>query len=364
MDYMNDANTIEEKLMKIASQKRRPINGSIELLPLCNMNCDMCYVRLSKKEMKAQGRILSADEWIKVGRQMKDAGVVFLLLTGGEPLLHPEFKKIFTELQKMGMVLTINTNGTLIDEQWASFFLEHRPRRINITLYGCDDDSYSNLFHYPGGFHKVIRGIELLKKNNIDVKISSSITKSNYKDIEKIIQIGNTLDVPVRIDTYMMPSVRERNKPYNLQCRLDPITAARCRISALRLEMGEELYGEFVKKSLFELEHMVCENIPGKMTCNAGKCSFTVNWQGYMRPCVIMSYPSLSILDTSFEDAWTYIVEQCEQIGLSSICNGCKKKKLCRTCAASALLETGNFNGTPQYMCDYTDETIRLLNDK
>ena len=76
------------------------------------------------------------------------------LLTGGEPLLFPGFKELYIELQKMGMILTINTNGTLIDEEWADFFQKYKPRRMNITLYGADDQAYEQLCHYPGGFQK------------------------------------------------------------------------------------------------------------------------------------------------------------------------------------------------------------------
>lgn len=90
------------------------------------------------------------EEWIDLAKQMADAGVLFLLLTGGEPLLFPGFKKLYMELKNLGMILTINTNGTLIDEEWADFFAKNRPRRINITLYGSDDTAYETLCHYPG----------------------------------------------------------------------------------------------------------------------------------------------------------------------------------------------------------------------
>ena len=51
MELLNDASTREQLLIKKAKQQQIPITGSIELLPLCNMNCDMCYVRLSREEM-------------------------------------------------------------------------------------------------------------------------------------------------------------------------------------------------------------------------------------------------------------------------------------------------------------------------
>ena len=69
---------------------------------------------------------------------MQKAGTVFLLLTGGEPLLFPDFKTLYRRLRNLGMILTINTNGTLLDEAWADFFATYPPRRINITLYGAD----------------------------------------------------------------------------------------------------------------------------------------------------------------------------------------------------------------------------------
>lgn len=123
----NGTSSIERALINRAKAKKAPINGSLELLPLCNMNCDMCYVRLSREEMEQKGRLRTADEWLEVGRQMKDAGVLFLLLTGGEPLLFPDFKHLYLELRKMGFILTINTNGTLINEDWADFLERIRP---------------------------------------------------------------------------------------------------------------------------------------------------------------------------------------------------------------------------------------------
>ena len=138
MNYMDDASTFERSFLQKARQQHIPITGALELLPLCNMNCDMCYVRLSRSEMECQGQLRTVDEWILLAQQMQKAGTLFLLLTGGEPLLFPDFKTLYLELRNMGIILTINTNGTLLGESWADFFAEYRPRRINITLYGAD----------------------------------------------------------------------------------------------------------------------------------------------------------------------------------------------------------------------------------
>ena len=126
--------SLEKWTLTRAAQHLRPVTGALELTPLCTMNCRMCYVRLSRAEMEAQGRLHTAEEWLSLAEQMERAGVLFLLLTGGEPLLHPEFREIYSALRRMGMILTVNTNGTLIDEEWAEFFGRQKPRRINVTL--------------------------------------------------------------------------------------------------------------------------------------------------------------------------------------------------------------------------------------
>ncbi|MCI5689278.1 MAG: radical SAM protein, partial [Emergencia sp.] len=250
MEPLEGVSTLERKLLHQASRTRIPINGSIELLPLCNMNCDMCYVRLTQSEMEQKGQLHSVSEWLNLAQQMQKSGVLFLLLTGGEPLLYPGFRELYVELQKLGMILTINTNGTLIDEETASFLGSHKPRRVNITLYGADETAYRELCHYPGGFEKTIRGIRLLRKNDIDVKLSTSLTKANRSDIDRIISLGKELDIPVRTDTYMLPAVRERTQSHALNSRLEPYEAAEARIQALKSEMGADLFSQFVQQTL------------------------------------------------------------------------------------------------------------------
>lgn len=365
MEQLEGATTVERMILDQAKRTRTPANGSIELLPLCNMNCDMCYVRLSREEMERQGRLRTADEWLEIGRQMKEAGVLFLLLTGGEPFLYPDFRKLYLGLREMGMILTINTNGTLIDEDLAEFFGKYKPRRVNITLYGTDEETYADLCHYPGGFEKTLQGIRLLRENGVDVKVGGSLARANRDDLDKLLDIGEELDIPVRVDTYMMPATRERDLPYNLQARLDPEEAAQARIHALKREMGPELFPAYVRQSVETAEHPEpAEERPGHMACMAGQCSFTINWQGKMRPCVVMSEPEVSVFEAGFEAAWKYITEETGKILLNAKCSTCRVRHLCRTCAASALLETGSYAGVPDYMCQYAKESLRLLEEE
>ena len=362
MDDTREFSTVERMLLDSAQKNRVPANGSIELLPLCNMNCDMCYVRLSREEMERQGRLRTAEEWLEIGRQMQKAGVLFLLLTGGEPLLYPGFKELYLGLKQLGFILSINTNGTLIDEEWADFFAAHKPRQMNITLYGVSNDTYASLCHYPGGYTKTIRAIRLLRERGIEVRMSATIGKTNRQDLPAILKLGDELNIPVQCDTYLMPGERERTLPFDRQARLSPEQAAAARVEFLRWRAGDDLFRQYVQQSV-QRARQAPEGPaePGRMTCRAGSCSFTINWQGEMRPCVILSSPSVPVFSLGFSAAWEKIVQECDTIRLNPQCSVCSLRHLCRTCAASALLEEGRYDAVPRYMCRYAAETLRLL---
>ena len=355
-----EENTVEKMMLQRAASVQRPINGSLEILPLCNMNCDMCYVRLSYAETEMKGGLHTTNEWISLGREMQRAGVLFLLLTGGEPLLFPDFKRLYVELKQMGMVLTINTNGTLLDEEWADFFAENKPRRINITLYGADDRAYETLCHYPGGFEKTLRAIRLLKERDVDVKINGSVTKENYKDMQKIYALGEMLGVPVHMDTYMLPGIHERGLPFDEQSRQLPEEAATAGMEALKAEMDPRAFPIYVEQRITQLENGE-EKYPSGITCMAGNCSFAVNWQGEMRPCVTLEEPSVPVFDTGFEAAWEIVSKESKAFRVNEKCIKCRLRPICKTCVASAWLETGSYDGVPEYLCRYAEAYQNLL---
>ena len=80
----------------------RPLAGNFELTARCNFNCKMCYVHLTAEEQQRRGRELTADQWLAIAEQARSRGMLFLLLTGGEPLIRTDFRYLLTELKKMG----------------------------------------------------------------------------------------------------------------------------------------------------------------------------------------------------------------------------------------------------------------------
>lgn len=362
MDFLADASSLEKRLIQGAAQRRSPVSGSLELLPLCNMDCDMCYVRLSRAQMEARGRLRTAQEWLALAGQMQRAGVLFLLLTGGEPLIYPDFRRLWVELKRMGFVLSLNTNGTLMDGQWADFFAEHRPRRVNITLYGADEAAYRELCHYPGGFERTLEGVRLLRERGVDVRVGASVTRENRGELARIAAIARELDAALNVDTYMVPATRERERPFADQARLLPEEAARARVEGERLQRPEAEFREYASAMLYAATHTPPgPDEPGQMGCLAGRCSFTVNWQGEMHPCVLLTEPSAPVFEIGFDAAWKRIAEGVAAVRLSAQCSRCRLRAVCQTCAACALYESGRLDGVPEYMCRYTVETLNAL---
>lgn len=361
MELLSDKNSAEQMLMNKAAGTRTPVNGSIELLPLCNMNCDFCYVRLARDEMERVGRMHTADEWLSIGQQMKDAGTLFLLLTGGEPLLYPDFKKLYLGLRQMGMIITLNTNGTLMDEAWVSFFSEYKPRRINITLYGSDDGAYENLCHYRGGFDKVIRGIRLLRQADVDVRIGASVGRKNVKDVRKIIGIAKELDCAYNVDTYMMPASRERCKAFDENSRLDPEDAARVGFEIIQSQNNPAVFQSYARSIVHAIDSFdAAKPYSRHMSCLAGSCSFALNWLGYMRPCVVLNQPQYNVFEEGFLNSWQKMSQETGKLLVSKKCSLCPRRILCKTCVAAGLYEEGAFDKAPSYLCRYSEEMERL----
>ena len=140
-----------------------PIGGTFELTARCNFNCPMCYVHLQQDDIDARGRELTAQQWIDLGRQAKDAGMMFLLLTGGEPFVRKDFFEIYDALKQMGLMISINSNGSMLKGEVLRRLLENPPHRINISLYGGSNETYKGMCGL-NAFDTVVENIRALRQ--------------------------------------------------------------------------------------------------------------------------------------------------------------------------------------------------------
>ena len=148
-----------------AREQGVPMHGSFELTPLCNFNCKMCYVHLTKEQMRERS-LLTTDQWKEIMRQASEAGMIRATLSGGECLSYPGFKELFLFLHSLGCEVSIITNASLINKEWVQFFKDHMPSIIQITLYGCNDEVYERVTGQRA-FKTVIKNIQ----NAVEAKL-------------------------------------------------------------------------------------------------------------------------------------------------------------------------------------------------
>ncbi|MGN1344089.1 MAG: radical SAM/SPASM domain-containing protein [Traorella sp.] len=359
MDALDGILKIEEKLVAKATLANIPLGGTFELLPLCNMNCEMCFIRLNKAEMDSIGHLRSASEWLEIAKQMKEAGTLFILLTGGEPFLYPEFIELYKGLKKLGMIITINTNATLLTEEIVQVLAKDKPRRINVTLYGASNETYEKLCHYKNGFDKTIQGIELLLKYHLDVKLNGSIVPENIHEIDKLLDIAKRYHLYMKMDTYMYPTSRERLHPFKQDSRLSYQQAAKAHLQFKKREYTLEDYQAYKE---YMLKH--CNQISSTcdpINCRAGKSAFWIMWYGDMTPCIFMKKPGINVFEKGFKEAWKHIHENLHQVHLPNACMSCKRKDICSVCAASTYCESNDYDEKPTYLCNYTEEILNEM---
>lgn len=114
---------------------RFPVNGTLELTLRCNLHCKMCMFRHGDGENDVlRSRELTADQWDTLARQMQEAGVIDLLITGGEPLLREDFCEVYRKIYGYGFLVTLYTNATLVDEAVMATLRECPPHKIGVTF--------------------------------------------------------------------------------------------------------------------------------------------------------------------------------------------------------------------------------------
>ena len=343
---------VTEYLYRKATAAGIPFSGTFELTPVCNMDCKMCYVRLSRQEQEKIAPLVCAERWLKLAQEAKDAGMLYLLLTGGEPFLHPQIRQIMEGLHQMGLLISVNTNGTMIGEDTVAWLKNCPPVRLNISLYGASDETYGRLCGNPVGFTQTLGAIRLLKEAGISVKLNCSLTPHNAKDLPQMVEFAKQNGLILQVATYMFPPVRKDGTMTGRNDRFTPADAAYYMAYADYLTLGKErfLAQEGQLPEILEPEG----NCQGDgVRCRAGRCSFWITWQGKMMPCGMFPEGNApNVFEMPFLNAWQAVKESVCNIHLPARCAACNVKDTCRACAAMVVTESGCFDKVPQSRCD------------
>lgn len=354
------SNTEPEYLRYLFSKAKKnntPLSGTFEITSRCNFNCRMCYIHDSDNS-KLKEKELSTEQWLHIADEAQKAGVLLLLITGGEPLIRDDFAEIYTYCKKLGFEISINTNASLINDEIIELFKQYVPSRISVTLYGANEETYRNTTCREGYYKKVTENIKKMKSEGLPVKISLTASNYNSEDIPLIYKFAEENEVLIESTCYLFPSARlgkDTDRPSALDAAKNEILCDRYRDTPERFAKKVE----FVK-NIIEKDRKI-NTVGEKIKCRAGTAAFWITYDGTMVPCGMLDEPSASVVEHGLEKAWQMINRETLNITLPPECTDCAYSDVCSVCAATCYTETGRFDGVPEYLCRKSKEYVSLM---
>lgn len=161
--------------------------ADIKITFKCNNFCDFCAQGEKRKYVKPK-------TFSEIKKNLKEAlklGTNKLVLTGGEPTLHPKIIEIIKEAKKMGYKkIQLQTNGrTLANEDFLLKLLNAGITEISPSIHGPNPQIHDTLTHAKGSFNQTIIGIKNAKKHGIYVLTNTVITSLNYRYLAEIAKL-------------------------------------------------------------------------------------------------------------------------------------------------------------------------------
>ncbi len=325
---------------KIAGQ-RVPFSGSLALTHRCNLRCVHCYAREEPGE-NVSGSELNTDQWLKIISEIKEAGCLFLLLTGGEPLLRDDFPAIYSFARKNGFLVTLFTNATLVSDSILRLFHDLPPRLVEVSIYGASAGIHDRITGIPGSFAKAMEGIEAFQFEGIPVRLKSVLMTLNDENFPAIEDLARSRGIKFRFDPAIFPSLAGDRGPLDLR-----VAAKR----AVDLEMADpdrvrewrEFYRSFRKVPVGD----------GLFNCGSGVNTFHIDPRGRLFPCLMVRSAAYELGPGRFQYGWDRAFHDFRKAApaAQSLCRGCEKKLLCGYCPGFFEMENGSETRPSEYMC-------------
>jgi radical SAM protein with 4Fe4S-binding SPASM domain len=323
--------------------KRIPISGSLELTFRCNNNCIHCYCNLPAGDRAEIFREMDTFMIKRILDQIADEGCLWLLITGGEPLLRTDFKEIYLYAKKKGMLIILFTNGTLIDEKMADFLAEWMPYSIEITLYGASEKTYEAVTRVKGSYRKCMKGIEILLERKIPLELKAMAIKQNVYEIPLMKRYAEGLGLRFRFDPIINARLDMNKGPLSTRLDVEDV---------VRLDLEDE-------KRLKEWKEF-CDKFIGSpdsdrlYTCGAGLNSFHIDPYGNLTICIIARKDFYDLKTGSFKEGWYNFIGGLRERTLSSDnrCSKCDLMSLCGQCPGWAQIEHGDDETPVDYLCE------------
>jgi radical SAM protein with 4Fe4S-binding SPASM domain len=332
-----------ERLYRETAEQRIPLTGSIEITVRCNLHCVHCYINLPLGDKSAKERELSKNEWFFLIDQIVDEGCLWLLFTGGEVFVRPDFLDIYTYAKQKGLLITLFTNGTTITPYIADYLSDWRPSSIEITLYGYTKETYEAVTGVPGSYERCIQGVNLFKERNLPLKLKSMIMKTNKHEIWDMKKYAEGLGIDFHFDPQLNLRLDGNRNPSEFRISPEEVVA---------LDLSDP-------KRMKEWRAF-CDRFGGPplnpdylYQCGAGLNTFHIDPYGELSACILSRTPNLNLRHKKFNEGWYDFMPRVrsQTWQYEALCRRCEFIALCGQCPGWAQTEHGDQESPVEYLC-------------
>ncbi|MEU6676850.1 radical SAM protein [Streptomyces sp. NPDC046925] len=174
----------------------------------CNFGCKHCYLG----ERPFSG--LTWENKVKLLDIMREAGVIWLQITGGEPTMDPHFQNAYRYAWLAGMMLTISTNGSLLFRpDLLQVFSECPPYRLVVSMYGASEESFDALTQRRGAWKAFRRGMDAARAAGLPLRINIVVTEDNASEADEMAALAREWGVEHHAYTNMTPTIYGGGEP-------------------------------------------------------------------------------------------------------------------------------------------------------
>ena len=339
---------------------RLPLDGYIDLTYRCNNACRHCWLYLAKSAREAKDE-LTFDEIRGIVDQARSLGCQAWIISGGEPMLRPDFPEIFDYITQKSVFYRLNTNGSLITPQIAQ--LMKRNGTNLVALYGATADVHDGITRNPGSFDASMQGFAYLKEAGANFIVQVVPMKGNYHQYKQMIELAESLSPHHRHGAAWLWLSANHSEGRNRE-----ITRQRLTPKEL-IEIDPPVFLKHGNNDgLEKSEEESCCSVTARDDCLFANCipnrrEFHIDPYGMMSFCYYVKDPALrfDLRKGSFQEAWEeFIPSLADKIHggqeYMETCGACELRQECHWCGVYGYLEHGRVSARVEYLCQLTKE--------
>lgn len=331
-----------------AGTKRIPIGASLEVTGTCNVSCLHCYMPKADKHSE-----LKTEEIKRMLDEFAEAGVLWLLITGGEPLLRKDFEEIYIYAKKKGFLITLFTSGTLINEHIADFLADWPPFAVEVTVHSMNPVIFEHITRARGSYDKCMNGIRMLSDRGISLRLKTVLMKPNVGETDGVRAFAEKIGAKYRIDPHIQPKVDGSHDPLGVRLSANEI---------VDLDRQD-------KERMQDWQRLLDRDLPlisdQVFACGAGIRSFYVNAEGKLSACTMTQYESYDLRHGNFKEAWHDFLPKVigKKRRTEYKCGSCELMILCGRCPGWAYLEEGDEEAAVDFLCEVGSLRKRAIDE-